>query len=44
MVPICFKSITLYRAFELCDKSNAARRVDDSDMGGEIIGNMVKEC
>ena len=35
MVPIYFESITLYRALELCDKSNAARRVDDCDMGGK---------
>lgn len=35
MVPICFESITLYRALEFCDKSNAARRVDDCDMGGD---------
>jgi len=35
MVPICFESITFYRALELCDTSNAARRVDDCDMGGE---------
>ena len=35
MVPICFVSITLYRALELWDTSNAARRVDDCDMGGE---------
>ena len=35
MVPIYFESITLYRALELCDTSNAARRVVDSDMEGE---------
>lgn len=35
MVPIYFETITLYRALELCDKSNAARRVDDCDMGGD---------
>jgi hypothetical protein len=36
MVLICFESITFYRALELCDKSNAARRVDDSDMGARM--------